>query len=56
MERLQEELKTVSKKIEVLEESRRNGGDVEEVLKMMRNEEVLSPLMDVDDKDDGGDT
>lgn len=23
---------------------------------MMRNEEVLSPLMDVDDDDDGGDT
>lgn len=29
---------------------------VEELLKQMTNEDVLSPLMDVDDEDNGGDT
>lgn len=46
----------ISKQIEELEESRRIVVDVEEVLKQMTNEDVLSPLMDVDDEDNGGDT
>lgn len=46
----------ISKQIEELEESRQIVVDVEEVLKQMTNEDVLSPLMDVDDEDNGGDT
>lgn len=46
----------ISKQIEELEESRRITVDVEELLKQMTNEDVLSPLMDVDDEDNGGDT
>lgn len=43
----------ISKQIEELEESRRIAVDVEEVLKQMTNDDVLSPLMAVDDEDNG---
>lgn len=57
VEGLQEELVMVSKKIEELEKSRRIREDVKEVLKQLTNEDVqLSPLMDVDDEDNEGDT
>lgn len=46
----------ISKQIEELEESRRILVDVEEVLKQITNDDVLSPLMGVDDEDNGGDT
>lgn len=56
VEGLQEELVMVSKKIEELKESRRIRVDVKEVLKQLTSEDVLSPLMDVDDEDNEGDT
>lgn len=56
VEGLQEELVMVSKKIEELKESRWIREDVKEVLKQLTNEDVLSPLMDVDDEDNEEDT